>query len=162
MLRLGGLSRSLAIVLGFVVLTSLPNRSIPRAGVVQAAEAVTLDRASREYKAPDQIVWKGTASGSQSANLLGDPTKPGLYVQLLQRPADNWSKPHSHNHDRVITVLEGTFWIGTGPDFDKEKTVPMQKGSVVRDYANQMHYDGTKADGVVLEIVGIVPATATN
>ena len=105
-------------------------------------------------------MWKGTASGSQSVNLIGDPAKPGLYVQILKRPANNWSNPHMHNHDRVITVLEGTFWIGTGSKLDKDMTVPLKKGSYIRDFANQMHYDGTKDDGAVLEIVGIVPTAA--
>ena len=117
------LRRASAIVLGLVALVFLPHRS------VQGAEAVTLDRASRMYQAPDQIVWKTGNNGSQSASLLGDPSKPGLYVQLLKRPANNWSTPHMHNHDRVITVLEGTFWIGTGPTLDKEKTVAMPKAA---------------------------------
>jgi hypothetical protein len=173
MISRGSILRSSVLVLGFVVLASLPdwssrrtgNPEFPGPGLAFGAEGVTLDRAAREFKAPNDIVWRGPNGGTQSANLVGDPSKPGLYVQLLKRPANNWSNPHTHNHDRLITVLEGTFWIGTGSKLDKEATIAMPKGSFVRDIANQMHYDGTHEDGVVLEIVGIVPpapASAAN
>ena len=48
-------------------------------------------------------------------------------------------------------------WIGTGNKFDPENTVPLKPGSYVRDIANQMHFDGSKADGLTIEIVGIGP-----
>ncbi|HWE51297.1 MAG TPA: cupin domain-containing protein [Bryobacteraceae bacterium] len=126
-------------------------------GSLPAAEEVTLDRAARDYKLPDQIQWRGKEDGPKTATLFGDPSKPGLYVQLLKRPPNNWSGPHKHDHDRFITVLEGTMWIGTGTDFDKEKTVALHKGGFVRDIANQIHYDGSKDDGLTIEVVGITP-----
>jgi hypothetical protein len=125
------------------------------------ADSAAIDRNSRDYKLADQIEWKGRpGSGSQSAILFGDPSKPGLYVQLLRRGPNNWSQPHSHPNDRFITVLAGTMWIGTGAKFDTENTVPLKPGSYVRDIANQMHFDGSKADGLTIEIVGIGPATS--
>jgi len=164
-----------ALALGVLALTVLSNPSAKtnqRAGLippdvmklmaVYGAEAVTLDRNSRDYKLSDQIEWKGRpGSGNQSAILFGDPSKPGLYVQLLKRGPNNWSQPHSHPNDRFITVLAGTMWIGTGNKFDPEKTVPLKPGSFVRDIANQTHFDGSKADGLTIEIVGMGPATST-
>jgi hypothetical protein len=147
MLGLGRFAlRLLAVAVGFCSFASLP-----------AAEEVALDRASRDYKLPDQIQWRGREGAAQTATLVGDPSKPGLYVQLLKRPPNNWSAPHKHDHDRFITVLEGTMWIGTGTDYDKEKTVGLHKGGFVRDIANQMHYDGSKDDGLTIEVVGVAP-----
>jgi hypothetical protein len=126
------------------------------------ADAVTIDRNARDFKLPDQVDWKGRpGSVTQSAILLGDPTKPGLYVQLLKRGPDDWSQPHSHPNDRFITVLAGTMLIGTGAKFDRANTVALKPGSFVRDIANQMHYDGTGPEGMTIEIVGIGP-TAMN
>jgi hypothetical protein len=167
--------RWLVLAMGVLALTVLSNPSAKtseRAGLippevmklmtVYAAEAVTLDRNSRDYKLSDQIEWKGRpGSGNQSAILFGDPSKPGLYVQLLKRGPNNWSQPHSHPNDRFVTVLAGTMWIGTGNKFDPENTVPLKPGSYVRDIANQTHFDGSKADGLTIEIVGIGPATST-
>jgi hypothetical protein len=164
-----------ALALGVLALTVLSNPSaktnqpaglipqdVMKLMAVYGAEAVTLDRNSRDYKLSDQIEWKGRpGSGNQSAILFGDPSKPGLYVQLLKRGPNNWSQPHSHPNDRFITVLAGTMWIGTGNKFDPENTVPLKPGSFVRDIANQTHFDGSKADGLTIEIVGMGPATST-
>ncbi len=125
------------------------------------AEAVSIDPASREFKTPEQFEWKGRpASASQAATLFGDSAKAGMYVQLLKRGPDDWSTPHSHPNDRFITVLAGTFKIGTGAKLDKNNTVSLGPGSVVKDIANQMHFDGTGPEGVTLEIIGMGPATA--
>jgi len=129
---------------------------------VYGAEVVTFDRNSRDYKLSDQSDWKDRpGSGNQSAILFGDPSRPGLYVQLLKRGPNSWSQPHSHPNDRFITVLAGTMWIGTGNKFDPENTVPFKPENYVRDIANQTHFDGSKADGLTIEIVGIGPATST-
>jgi quercetin dioxygenase-like cupin family protein len=163
---------ALAFALLTLTILSIPSATTSRrAGLLPAdiiklmtvygADAAAIDRAARDYKLPDQIEWKGRpGSGSQSAILFGDPSKPGLYVQLLKREPNNWSQPHSHPNDRFITVLAGTMWIGTGAKFDPENTVPLKPGSYVRDIANQTHFDGSKADGLTIEIVGIGPATS--
>ena len=167
-----GLRRS-ALAVGILALTVLSDPSAKtskRTGVippdvlnlmaVYGADTVTIDRNAREYKLPDQIEWKGRpGTGSQSATLVGDPSKPGLYVQLLRRDPNNWSRPHSHPNDRFITVLAGTMWIGTGTKFDPDNTIPLKAGSYVRDIGNQTHFDGSKADGLTIEIVGMGPVT---
>jgi quercetin dioxygenase-like cupin family protein len=123
------------------------------------AEAIALDPGIRDFKLPEQIPWKTGEGGSKSALLYGDPSKPGFYVQILKRGPNIWSKPHFHENDRFITVLEGTFWVGSGK-FDPERTVPLKPGTFVRDFANQIHFDGSKDDGTTLEFVGMGPASA--
>jgi len=126
------------------------------------ADALTIDRNARDFRRPDQFEWKGRpGSVTQAAVVFGDPSKPGLYVQLLKRGPNDWSQPHSHPNDRFITVLEGTMLIGTGAKLDKDKTVAMGPGSIIRDIANQMHYDGTGPDGLTIEIIGMGPSTMT-
>lgn len=123
-----------------------------------AAENVPIDRAMRDFKTPQDFDWKSRPnSASQTAALFGDPAKPGMYIQLLKRGPDDWSQPHSHSNERFITVISGTFKIGTGAKFDKEHTVSLGPGSVVRDIANQMHYDGTGPEGATIEIMGVGP-----
>src|ERR1700680_3092162 len=122
------------------------------------ADAVSIDRNARDFRLPDQIEWKGRpGSVTQAAVVFGDPTKPGLYVQLLKRGPDDWSQPHSHPNDRFITVLKGTFLIGTGAKFARDTTVALGPGSIVKDIAHQMHYDGTGPEGATIEIIGVGP-----
>ena len=122
------------------------------------ADAVSIDRNARDFKLPDQFEWKDNGSNSKTATLFGDPSKPGLFVQITKRGPDTWSQTHSHLNERFITVLAGTFLIGTGPKFDKNNTVAIGPGGVVHDIPNQMHYDGTGPEGATLEFIAMGPA----
>src|SRR4029450_2559707 len=120
------------------------------------AQAVAVDRGSRDYTLPEQMQWTETANGT-IANLYGDPSKPGLYAYVLKRRPNMWSMPHFHDNDCFVTVLEGTFWVGTGK-FDPQRTVPLKAGSFVRDIAGGIHFEGTKDDGATLYFIGIGPS----
>jgi hypothetical protein len=128
-----------------------------------ASQAVELDPKAVVYQLPDQIKWGPvTPGGNQQAVLFGDPTKPGLYGVLTKWLAGNhFSRPHFHPHDRFITVMSGTWWVGSGPNFDPNATVPMPAGTFVTHFGQQVHYDGAKDVDTVLLIVGEGPATAT-
>jgi quercetin dioxygenase-like cupin family protein len=129
------------------------------------AQATELNPAAVAFKVPDQIEWKappGEDRGVRNAVLVGDPSKPGLYIVMTKWLAgDHFSHPHFHPHDRFITVLKGTWWVGTGTKYDPTATVPMPAGSFVTDYGQQVHFDGAKNEDAVLLIVGEGPATAT-
>ena len=129
-----------------------------------ASHAVELDPKAVVYQLPDQIKWGPvTPAGNQQAVLFGDTTKPGLYGVLTKWVAGNYfSKPHFHPNDRFITVISGTRWVGSGPNFDPANgNVPMPAGYFVTHYGKQVHWDGAKDVDAVLLIVGNGPATAT-
>ena len=109
------------------------------------------------------VKWNESKNGASASYLIsGDPTKEGsLYVELMRWHAHHNSTPHQHPHDRFITVLEGTWWVGTGTNYDMNTTTPMGPGTVVTHYANQYHYDGAKDADCTLVIVGIGPAGST-
>jgi hypothetical protein len=129
------------------------------------AGAEELNPAAVTYKLPDQIEWKsppGGSAGVMNAVLAGDPSKEGLYVQLVKWLAGNhFSHPHFHPHDRFITVLKGTWWVGTGTKYDPSATVPMPAGTFVTHHGQQVHFDGAKDEDAVLLIVGEGPGTST-
>jgi hypothetical protein len=127
-----------------------------------APSPTTLDASAVAYKLPDQIEWKGPAGGPQQAVLVGDPMREGsLYIELVKWTPHHMSHPHFHPNDRYITVLSGTWWVGTGTKYDPDKTVPMPAGSFVTDLAKGIHYDGAKDEQAIIEIVGMGPATIT-
>ena len=127
-----------------------------------ATQAAQLDPRAISIKLPDQIEWVSNPGGSESAVLVGDPSKPGLYVVLNKWKAHRNSKPHSHPNDRFITVLQGTWWVGSGKKFDPANlTVPMPAGSFVTHFGGQVHWDGAKDEDALLLIVGIGPAAST-
>jgi hypothetical protein len=126
-----------------------------------SARVADLNPAAIAYKLPDQIRWTDESIGAKIAILHGDPAKPGPYIVLVRWPAHHMSRPHYHPNDRFITVISGTWWVGTGTKFDPDATTPLPAGSFVTHFGKQIHYDGAKDGDTVLQIVGEGPATMT-
>jgi hypothetical protein len=147
-----------SLVLRRVVLAALVISIFAWIGAMSAAEP---NPAALSYKLPDQIKWTTSPSGASQAILVGDPAKPGLYIVLTKWSAHHMSRPHFHPNDRYVTVISGTWWVGTGPKYDPDSTTPIPAGSFVTHYGKQIHYDGAKDGDVVLQILGQGPATST-
>jgi len=147
MLRLMTMSRAIRLVLLMVLFI----------GSVRAAD---LDPKAINIQLPKEIKWVANAGGSEQAILFGDPSKAGLYIVLTKWTPHHNSRPHSHPNDRYITVLSGTWWVNTGANYDPDGMKPVPAGSYVVHYGNQIHYDGAKDGEVILEIVGMGPATS--
>jgi len=132
-------------------------------GLPGATGAVELNPAAITIMIPSDIKWRDPlgVSGVNQAILHGDPSKPGLYIVMNKFKPGNFSKPHFHPNDRFITVVSGTWWVGTGNKWDKNATVPVKAGGFVTHTAKQVHYDGAKDEEAVLIIVGEGPATLT-
>ena len=130
-----------------------------------SSRAVELNPAAITIKLPDQIPW-GPVNllGGQEATLVGDPTKPGFYAVMVKWTKGNhFSRPHFHPHDRYVTVLSGTWWVGTGNHFDPDhESVPVRPGSFVVHTGKEVHWDGAKDEDTVLLIMGEGPQTATS
>ena len=128
---------------------------------ISAAEQ-QLNAKAISIKLPDQIPWKRSAAGTnETAVLYGDPDKPGPYVLMFKWLPGNMSRPHWHPNDRIITVVKGTWWVGTGDKFEPETTVPLPTGSYVTHFGKEIHYDGAKGEEVWLLMAGEGPATST-
>jgi hypothetical protein len=123
--------------------------------------AADLDPKAISVQLPAEIKWVRNG-GAESAVLVGDPSKPGLYVVLQKWLPHNNSRPHFHQNDRFITVISGTWWVNTGPKYDPDGMKPVPAGSFVTHFGKQIHYDGARDAECILQIVGIGPATSTS
>jgi hypothetical protein len=56
--------------------------------------------------------------------------------------------------------VSGTWWVGSGPDFDPNATVAMPAGSHVIHYAKGAHFDGAKDEQATI-LVSEGPANST-
>lgn len=109
---------------------------------------------------PDGLTWREIPGGlgAQAATLFGDPGRPGLYVVRVRFPPHTMDTPHSHTADRYVTVLEGDWRIGVGPDFDPASAGVLSPGSVMFHPAGGVHWDGSASDAaVVVQVVGLGP-----
>jgi hypothetical protein len=127
-----------------------------------SASAAELDPKAVIYKLPDKIDLKTTGNGNANAVLAGDPNGTGLYVVMNRwLKGNNFSKPHFHPNDRFITVLQGTWWVGSGRTWDPNSSVPMRAGTFVTHFGGQVHWDGAKDEDATILIVGMGPAAST-
>src|ERR1700730_879506 len=82
-------------------------------------------------------------------------------LEMFKWLPGNMSRPHWHLNDRYITVLKGTWWVGTGNTFEPDTTVALPAGSYVTHFGKEVHYDGAKDGEAWLLIVGEGPETPT-
>jgi quercetin dioxygenase-like cupin family protein len=102
--------------------------------------------------------------GANSVVLVGDPSKPGIYVVRTRFAPGRGSRPHFHNQDRYVTVIKGTWWVALGPEsdvYDPAKMMPMKAGSFVLHPAGGHHYDAAKDEEAIVQIMGMGPVTTT-
>ena len=113
---------------------------------------------------PDEVHWVDVPGGhgAQIATLQGNPDKPGLYVIRAKFPPHVMDRPHWHPNARYVTVLQGTWYAGTGNVFDVKHAVPMPAGSYMVHPARAPHWDGSATDEtVIVQIIGYGPGTTT-
>jgi hypothetical protein len=112
------------------------------------------------FLAPEKMNWEGQG-GQLHVNLVGDPSKPGLYIRLARWLPGNMSRPHYHSTLRYFYVVSGTWWVGSTNTYDPAKTWPMRAGTFVTHFPGKAHFDGAKDEpGTMLEI-GLGPVATT-
>src|SRR5262245_61543158 len=97
-------------------------------GSLLVADAQQTDAAGFVIVRPEEIRWHSSPATPvlQTAAISGDPSKPGLYVLRVKFSPGVMTRPHVHNEDRYVAVLQGTWWVGTGSEFTPDKTTPLK------------------------------------
>lgn len=91
----------------------------------------------------DNLKWAAPAAygtGAQLAVIKGDPTKEGMYVVRLKVPAGFKIPAHNHPNDENVTVLSGSFNIGTGDKLDESKGMLIKAGGYSYVAKGMSHY----------------------
>ncbi len=116
-----------------------------KSGGTAAAEHKMFDPANIEWGDPPP----GLPPGAKSAVLAGDPKQKGIYTVRLRAPAGYTISPHTHPTAEMITVLSGTFHLGTGDKFDESAGHAMSAGSFMVMPAGMKHYAWFTEDSVI-------------
>lgn len=130
-------------------------------GLLGPAAAVELNPKAIAIRQGDEIKWRDPTGAApvNSKTLFGDPTKAGFYMVMNRFQPGTFSKPHYHPNDRFITVVKGTWYVGTGNKWDKDATIAVKTGGAVTHFGKEVHYDGAKDEEVIVIITGEGPAT---
>lgn len=141
--------QALSIGLAGVMLAALPviafaedSRSIER------MTTTTMDSFKLE-----NIAWKDEPllpGDAKSALIIGDPTKPGVFMAYLKFPPNYEIPAHTHPFAEVVTVLKGTVWNGMGEKLDRQKGEKLGAGASFTLPSNHAHYLWNEEETVVL------------
>jgi quercetin dioxygenase-like cupin family protein len=106
---------------------------------------------------PEQVKWFTPAyykDGRQRAQLLGDSSKKGPWVDRVKIPAGKRVLAHTHPQDELVTVIEGTWYVGEGAKFDPARLNGYPAGSFIIIPAGTPHFVATKDVPVIVQLSG--------
>jgi len=92
--------------------------------------------------------------GRERAQLLGDSSQGGAWVDRVKIPAGMRVPAHTHPQDELVTVIEGTWYVGEGESFDPAKLKGYPAGSFIVIPAGLPHFVATKDGVVVVQLSG--------
>lgn len=101
---------------------------------------------------PDKLSWAAVPSlpkGAQLAVIEGPMNEAVPFTVRLKFPANYRIPPHWHPAVERVTVLSGTFNMGTGDSFDSSKTQALNPGGIAIMPAKTSHFAWTAAETVV-------------
>ena len=102
---------------------------------------------------PSALKWKdgppSLPAGAKIAVLEGDPSKAGPFVFRVKVPDGYSIPPHTHPKPERVTVISGTFNIGMGEKFDKNKGRKMPAGTYGTWQPGMAHFVWAKGETVV-------------
>jgi hypothetical protein len=108
---------------------------------------------------PDKIVWTTPPTlpaGFQMAVIDGDPAKEGALYTMRIRGTNARVPPHWHPADEHLTIIQGTFLLGTGEKFDKAALQPLTAGAYGFMPKEMRHFGQFKGDTIV-QVHGVGP-----
>jgi quercetin dioxygenase-like cupin family protein len=93
--------------------------------------------------------------GRQRAHLFGDSSQGGTWIDRVKIPAGARVLAHTHTQDELVTVIEGTWYLGEGAKFDATKLKGYPAGSFIFIPAGNPHFVAAKESTVVVQLSGI-------
>ena len=112
---------------------------------------------------PQQLKWMAPPALTQGAEIAvvsGDPSKDGPYVMRMKVPAGFKIMPHTHPNTENVTVISGTFNLGSGPKFDEAKLEAVKAGGFVQVPSGMEHYVFISED-TLIQLHGVGPTGIT-
>ena len=101
---------------------------------------------------PNDLQWSDVPSlppGAKIAVIEGPMNEAVPFTVRLKLPADYKVPAHWHPAIEHVTVISGTFNIGTGDKLDQSKTTPLSVGGVAIMQPKTNHFAWTKEETII-------------
>lgn len=133
------------------------------------------DSSKKEITAitPQQVRWFTPSyytDGRQRAQLLGDSSQASsqadtqggapagaqssVWIDRVKMPAGAHVLAHTHPQDELVTIIEGTWYLGEGRQSDSAKLKPYPAGTFIVIPAGVPHFVAAKDGQVIVQLYG--------
>ena len=105
----------------------------------------------------EQVGWSTPPyykDGRQRAQLFGDSSQGGAWIDRVRIPPAMRVLAHTHPQDELVTVIEGTWYVGEGERFDRAKLKAYPAGSFIVIPAGTPHFVAANDGPVVVQLSG--------
>jgi quercetin dioxygenase-like cupin family protein len=106
---------------------------------------------------PTQVRWFTPpyyTDGRERAQLLGDSSQGGAWVDRVKIPAGKRVLAHTHPQDEVVTVIDGTWYLGQGTKFNLTNLKGYPAGSFIVVPAGVPHFVAAMEGTVIVQLNG--------
>jgi len=131
--------------------------SVILAAAIDATVVAAQDRKGIVGLTPNDVRWFTPAfynDGRQRAHLLGDSSQGGAWIDRVKIPGGARVLAHTHAQDELVTVIEGTWYLGEGARFDVAKLTAYPTGSFIVIHARVPHFVAAEKGAVVVQVSG--------
>lgn len=101
---------------------------------------------------PDDLQWSDVASlppGAKISVIEGPMSEAVPFTVRLKFPPNYQIPPHWHPVMERVTVISGTFHMGIGEQFDRQKTMALTSGGMMIMQPKTPHFAWTQEEAIV-------------
>ena len=135
-----------------VTLTLLSGAWLTQAAAAEEAALIAARASELQWTAAPSV-----GPGAMIAVIEGDPKAAGPFTFRLKLPANSSVGVHTHPATERVTVLSGSFYLGTGDTLDPAKAATYQAGDTLIIPAGVAMSAGTRSEAAVLQLHGTGP-----
>lgn len=106
---------------------------------------------------PNEIKWFTPPyykDGRQRAQMYGNADQGGSWIDRVKIPGGSRVLAHKHPHDELVTVIEGTWYLGEGQMFDSTRLKAFPAGSFIVIPAGVPHFVAARDGPVIVQLSG--------
>jgi SAM-dependent methyltransferase len=100
-----------------------------------------------------EIEWRDAPAsleeGAKVAVLEGNPSEPGVFTMRICMPDGFQISPHWHPNVERVTVISGTFLLGSGENVNRADTQRLEPGSYTSMPPEMVHYAIAEGETVI-------------
>jgi quercetin dioxygenase-like cupin family protein len=95
-----------------------------------------------------------TPMAGRERSYMAIPTRAGREIDRVKIPAGKHVAAHTHTQDELVTIIDGTWYVGVGDKYDPAMLEGYPAGSFALIPAGLLHFVAAKETAVIVQLSG--------